>query len=140
MKIYIPLVILFILSRFAAASPVFTTDENDDGKPDQWYEMIGGNISKISLDRNFDGKIDYVVEYNQQCQKTLETFDFNYDGSMDDYYFFEEGRLIRQEIDSNYDSRIDIWVHLYKGIYIQSYEADMNFDGVVDVRKNYRIQ
>jgi hypothetical protein len=120
----------------AAASPAYAVDSNQDGRPDQWYEADDGRILSASQDRNYDGQVDYLVEYDRDGRKIREELDFNFDGRMDDFCFFEKGALIRQEIDSNFDQRIDIWVFL-EGLYIRRYEMDRDFNGQVDVVKDY---
>jgi hypothetical protein len=119
-----------------ASSPAFTADSNHDGNPDQWYEVADGQVRALSQDRNYDGQVDYLVEYDRQGLKIREEMDFNFDGRMDDFYYFEKGALVREEIDSNFDQRIDIWVFL-EGPYIRRYEMDKDFDGRVDVIKDY---
>jgi hypothetical protein len=120
----------------AAASSAYVVDQNQDGSPDQWYEVSDGRILSLRQDRNYDGRVDYLVEYDRGGRKTREEMDFNFDGLMDDFYYFEKGELVRQEIDSNFDDRIDIWVFL-EGPYIRRYEMDKDFDGRVDVVKDY---
>jgi hypothetical protein len=119
-----------------AYSPAYALDSNRDGKPDQWYEVTDGQVRGLSQDRNYDGRVDYLVEYDREGRKVREEMDFNFDGRMDDFYYFENGALIRQEIDSNFDQRIDVWVFL-EGPYIHRYEMDRDFDGRVDVVKDY---
>ena len=120
----------------AAASPGIALDRNEDGRPDQWYEVSDGRVIGLSLDRNYDERIDYTVGYDADNRKTREEMDFNFDGRMDDFYFFKEGELVRQEVDSNFDGRIDVWVSL-EGQYIRGYEMDRDFDGVAEVRKAF---
>ena len=120
----------------AASSPAYTVDSNHDGNPDQWYEVANGQVQAVSQDRNYDGQVDYLAEYDREGRKIREEMDFNFDGRMDDFYFFEKGKLVREEIDSNFDQRIDIWVFL-EGPYIRSYKMDKDFDGQVDVIKDY---
>jgi hypothetical protein len=128
-----------LCAALGVAAPVFTNDQNNDGSPDQWYEVSDGRVIRVSMDRNYDSRIDYSVEYDREGGKTLEAMDFNYDGVMDDFYYFDAGKLVRQEIDSNYDGRIDIWVHL-DGLYIQRYEMDRDFDGTIDYTKDYATE
>jgi hypothetical protein len=131
------LLLVFVLSAAAAlAAPTYTNDYNKDGTPDQWYEMSGNRITGVSMDRNYDGRVDYTVHYDTGGRKISEEMDFNYDGSMDDFYFYESGKLIREEIDTNYDGRIDVWVFL-DGLYIRRYEVDTDYDGAVDRVKDY---
>jgi len=119
-----------------SASPGQAVDSNSDGQADQWFEITEGRIEKVSMDRDFDTFLDYIVEYDLQHRKIYEELDFNHDGEMDDFYFFEDGKLIRQEIDSNFDGMIDVWVYL-DGLYIHKYEMDSDFDGMIDVIKDY---
>jgi hypothetical protein len=136
MKPILPLAALWLLAVLPPAwgSPGLTLDSNGDGRPDQWYEVADGRVSGLSLDRNYDQRADYTVEYDEDNRKLREEMDFNFDGRMDDFYFFEDGRLVRQEVDSNFDGRIDVWVSL-EGQYIRGYEMDRDFDGVAEVRK-----
>ena len=139
MKTFPVVLAIFIcacLALPAKASPGFAVDQNEDGRADQWYEVTEGRVAKMSLDRNYDERIDYGVEFDREERKLHEELDFDFDGRMDDFYFFERGELVRQEIDSNFDDRIDIWVFL-QGPYIERYEMDRDFDGVVDVKKDF---
>lgn len=136
MKSGIFIIILLYAGGILFASPGQAVDSNSDGRADQWYEVSGGQIEKVSMDRNFDTVIDYNVEYNLRHQKLYEEMDFNHDGQMDDFYYYEEGKLIRQEIDSNFDGAVDVWVYL-DGMYILKYEMDSDFDGNIDLVKDY---
>jgi hypothetical protein len=133
---------IVILSLWAvavlSANPGQAVDSNNDGMPDQWYELENGTIEKVSMDRNFDTVVDYNVQYNLRHEKLYEEMDFNHDGQMDDFYYYEDGKLIRQEIDTNFDGAIDVWVHL-DGMYILKYEMDKDFDGNIDVVKDYGL-
>jgi hypothetical protein len=141
MKLLVPLAALLLplqllLPLPADCAPGVALDRNGDGLPDQWYEVEDGQVTRLSLDRDYDERIDYLVEYDAANRKVREELDFNFDGRMDDFYFFEEGQLARQEVDSNFDGRIDVWVSL-EGQYIRGYEMDRDFDGVAEVRKVY---
>jgi hypothetical protein len=115
----------------------YTMDENRDGKPDQWFEVESGTLRDYKADRNYDGKIDHVAEFDEKAQVLYEEYDYNYDGNMDDFYFFQDGLLVRKEIDSNYDQKVDIWVFLIKGVYVKRIERDLDFDGEVDRIKDF---
>lgn len=131
------LLFAFALAAAAAlAAPTYTNDYNKDGAADQWYEMSGDRLTAVSMDRNYDGEVDYTAQYDTGGRKISEEMDFNYDGIMDDIYFYEAGKLVREEIDSNFDGRIDVWVFL-DGLYIRRYEVDSDFDGTVDRVQDY---
>ena len=129
---------ILAMAVFAENPAIYTADSNADGKPDQWYNMENNEIRHMEMDRNFDGKVDYLADYSKDGKLVSEEMDYNYDGKMDDFYFYDgEGVLIREEIDSNFDGKTDIWIYLYKGIYIKKYEKDTDFDGKPDVVKDY---
>ncbi len=136
MKPALPLAALWLLAALhpAQPTPALSLDRNGDGRPDQWYEVADGRVVGLSQDRNYDGEVDYTVEYDAENRKVREEMDFNYDGRMDDFYYFENGQLVRQEVDTNFDGRIDLWVSL-EGQYVRGYEMDRDFDGVAEVRK-----
>lgn len=136
MKILLACLFIFLISE-AGAVPSLTSDANEDGFPDQWYELTDGRVTILKVDRDYDGRVDYLVKYGRMGGVTYEEYDYNYDGLMDDYYFYDDGRLIRQEIDTNFDQRVDIWVYLFDGIYIEKIEQDSDFDGQVDLVQEY---
>jgi hypothetical protein len=136
MRIMTLSIALVLSAVWCLAAPTYTNDYNGDGNADQWYEVTGGRTTRLSMDRNYDGQVDYVAEYDLGGRKLREEMDFNYDGIMDDHYFYEAGTLVREEIDTNFDGRIDVWVFA-EGLYIHRYEMDTDFDGSVDVVKDY---
>lgn len=113
------------------------SDENEDGKPDQWIEELGDDQFRITKDRNYDGVVDYSLMYHRDGYKVYEELDFNYDGVMDDFYFYAAGVLDYRTVDTNYDGKIDLWVFLTEGVYVSKIERDLNHDGEIDYVKDY---
>ena len=131
-------ILFFCICITLLAGLDYTSDYNNDGKPDKWCKVSAdGKVITTELDRNYDGITDYKSEYFRDGKPKYEEFDYNYDGKMDTFYYYNDGKLEKEEIDSNYDEKIDIWVYLYKGIYVQRIEKDTDFDGKVDKIKNY---
>lgn len=124
----------FLLFSQERLNPV---DENGDGVEDQWFLLGEKDTFWFVSDQDFDGKVDYRAQMNENGQKLYEEMDFNKDGKMDDFYYYETGKLIREEIDSNFDGSVDIWIYMDDGVYIQKYEQDRDFDGIVDYVKDY---
>ena len=60
------------------------TDQNKDGKPDQWEYYEAGVISRLESDTNYDGQVDEVA-------------------------YFEDKRLARGEKDMDHDGKMDQW-------------------------------
>ncbi len=135
--------ILFAIALLIPTSLYATTireiDENSDGVTDQWIEVIDSTTTKMSKDRDFDGRPDYVLVYDERARKISETLDFNFDGNMDDFYFYEGGVLVRREIDTDFNDRIDLWVHVYEGVYLSRVERDLDGDGEIDFVKEYGL-
>jgi len=130
------------LTIFLIASPVWSvnlseSDENGDGKADQWLEDLGDERFKVTIDRDFDGEVDYSLIYRSNGNKEYEELDFNYDGEMDDFYFYSAGVLDHRTVDTNYDGQIDLWVFLDEGVYIWKVERDTDFNGEIDYAKEY---
>ena len=120
-----------------AAIVVSESDENDDGRIDQWIEDLGDGRIKVTKDRNFDGTADYAVIVNADGYREYEELDYNYDGDSDDFYYYRLGVLESRTVDTNYDGEIDLWVYLDEGVYIWKVERDTDFDGKIDYVKQY---
>ena len=105
---------------------------NDDQPEEQDREL-----STITSDRDNDGTVDYVLQFDEEGTKVYEELDFNYDGVMDDFYYYSSGILSRREIDTNYDEEVDVWVYIHQGVYIERYERDLDFDGRIDQVKDF---
>ena len=116
-----------------AAFPVteYAFDSNKDGRPDKWYVYEDGYVNVERSDLNFDGKVDFIVEFDKKGKKKYEEMDNNFDGVMDTFYYYEKGVAVKNTIDSNYDGKVDIWIYL-QGVYVDRYEQDTDFDGVID--------
>lgn len=124
----------------ASASTVREIDENGDGAPDQWIESIDASTTRVTKDRDFDGTVDYELQYDERGRKIVETLDFNFDGHMDDFSYFSRGVLVRRELDTDFDRAVDLWVFLSKGVYIARVERDTDADGEVDYVKDYGLE
>lgn len=137
MKRFVSAILILLLPLFVHSITVNEVDENEDGIADQWIEMINDNISKVILDRNFDGEPDYSMLFDEDEKKIEEALDYNFDGKMDDFYYYVDEVLSRREIDSNFDGFIDIYVFLDEGVYIKKIERDTDYDGKIDFIKDY---
>ena len=134
--------VYFCLCVVLTAPPLWSqnvseSDENGDGKADQWIEDLGDERFKVTMDRDFNGAVDYALVYRNDGNKEYEELDYNYDGEMDDFYFYRSGVLNHRHVDTNDDGKADLWVFLDEGVYIWKVERDMDFNGVVDYVKEY---
>lgn len=92
------------------SSYVRTADQNGDGKPDIWRTYNReGQLSKVSVDTNFDGRAD-VQEY------------------------YERGALVRRESDRDFNDRIDLVQEFDPTTREQLRSVvDVDFDGSADL-------
>ena len=117
-----------------------TEDKNGDGKPDLWgYYSEQGDLERVELDDNFDGKIDNWQTY--QAGKILTMVrDTNFDGKKDTWDYFEQGIRTRQEQDQDGDGKVDLWVQLGKDEKVAATSRDTNKDGKPDLWIEYDEQ
>ncbi|MBN1686274.1 MAG: hypothetical protein JW852_06440 [Spirochaetales bacterium] len=126
-----------VIALPASAVIIGESDENRDGKTDQWIEDLGNEKFRVTRDRDFDGRVDYALVFDSGGAKEYEEQDFNYDGEMDDFYFYRAGVLELRKVDTNFDGTVDLWVHLDQGVYVWKIERDTDFDGSIDYMKEY---
>jgi hypothetical protein len=96
-----------------------------------------GTATRVELDTNEDGRIDYVLVSFPSGLTEHEEFDYNGDGVMDDFFYYEKGIPVREEIDSDFNGKIDIWVYLAEGKYITRWERDLDGDGKPDTSQDF---
>ncbi len=102
-----------VRARFEPEVYTYEKDYNHDGKPDHFYTYRNGKISKIEVDRNFDGKIDEWEFYDREGQIERVEFDQNFDGRPDLWRFYENGLLVRSEQDTDFNGQPD-WFGFYE--------------------------
>ena len=136
MRKILSVILLSAVFVFCSFAEIGGDDTNGDGKDDRWIVSEGGIITEVRIDRDYDGRVDYLTIYDENFKKIEERLDYNFDGEMDDFYFYKADSMYRREIDTNFDGKVDIWVYL-DGVYIEKYEKDTDFDGKVDLTEDY---
>ena len=94
------LMVLLIQYKWVAEN-----DRNGDGKVDEWTRFsLSGEPIEFKRDKDFDGRIDYIENYEQGKIKFVE-IDFNYDGFFETTatYHIATQKLIKLEKDTNKD-------------------------------------
>ncbi len=94
---------------------VQTTDQNGDGRPDVWRHYDArGQVTKVDVDTNFDGKPD-VEEY------------------------YERGVLVRRESDRNFNGQADLVEEFDATTHGQTRSVvDIDYDGTADLLVLFR--
>jgi hypothetical protein len=107
-------------------------DRDSDGRIDQWIFRERGEISRVELDENSDGRPDRFIHYDlatHQIARVEE--DTNADGASDSWTEYLDGRVARRRADGDYDGSIDTWTFYRAGI-ITRHEQDTTGNGFRD--------
>ena len=135
----------------------FNGDEILDEK---WTFAPSGRILKNDMDRNLDGKVDYIVYFNHQGLVATADGDDNFDGKFETKIRFHLGNLEITEVDTDGDGYRDFILHNTNGVLssadfvnpatalnlrVEYYklgkvtmaDVDTNKDGTLDVRYLY---
>lgn len=89
-------------------------DSNADGRFDEFYFYRSGLISKIEVDRNFDGKIDFITDYDHAGLAELSSADENFDGVFETTLVYQNNQVAYEKSDTNADGEIDLVTNYYQ--------------------------
>lgn len=136
-------------------------DFNGDGILDErWKFSAGGTWLGTQVDRNFDGKIDYVLHVDERGHPESAEADNDFDTKFETRDFYNLGQIDRSEVDTDKDTVKDLKLFYKHGVlekaeYINPYtalparvehlalggvvaaEIDSNNDGKLDTRLIY---
>jgi len=82
-------------------------DINGDGELDEKWVYKDNRISKIEVDRNFDGNMDVIYNFDRRGILKESKQDDNFDGIFETEFVFEDGLTHTQASDLNQDGNID---------------------------------
>lgn len=109
-----------LLTYFFMRAPINSegADHNEDGILDErWKISLSGRVLESQVDRNFDGKTDYISRFDHQHGAFLTSdADDNFDGIFESRLFFKSGQLERMETDSDKDTVPDIRYYYRHGV------------------------
>lgn len=156
------LVIGVLLMMLFYRTPVTSSgiDYNGDGKLDEKWFYSGGLIYKAELDRNFDGKVDLVYDYDRRGLLETSRSDDNFDGVFESESRYEQGNIAWMKADTTGDGFKDYEMDFAHGILVKtiflnplnrkplkiqyfneykmsSAEIDSDRDGVLDTAYTY---
>ncbi len=107
-------------------------DRDGDGRVDQWIFRERGEISRVELDENADGRPDRFIHYDLDTHQIARVEeDSNADGASDSWTEYVDGRVARRRGDGDYDGSIDTWTFYRVGI-ITRHEQDTTGNGFRD--------
>jgi hypothetical protein len=94
-------------------------DHNRDGILDeQWKFSPSGAPVGSQMDRNLDGKVDYVVHYDQRGHIESAEGDDDFDGKFESQYRFRFGNVETSQIDSDADGFPDMYSYFKSGVLV----------------------
>lgn len=135
-------------------------DYNGDGLLDEQWTYINHRLTKTEIDRNRDGRMDFVLMYNQRQIPVSAIADNNFDGLFETDIQYKEGQKFLQFSDTDGDGEKDYRIdfsndlpktisfldsatrHIIKvqhldGIKIIKTEVDTDKDGILDTVYTY---
>ena len=116
--IFIGLIIGIGLTFWIISPPPYTDgiDHNRDGVNDEVWSFNNNRISKTEVDRNFDGEVDFIVNYNYRGIISNSKIDNDFDGVFEGSNKFSKGSVYIEKYDSNNDGSVDLINHLQHGV------------------------
>jgi len=82
-------------------------DMNGDGVLDEKWIYKDQRISRTEVDRNFDGNVDIIYDFDRKGILKESKQDDNFDGIFESVFKFADGLTQTQESDLNQDGNID---------------------------------
>jgi hypothetical protein len=83
-------------------------DRNGDGKIDERFFLSGDRLERTETDRDFDGRVDAIAEYNRDGDTTVYRSDDDFDGRLESTYNYRDGQVQKFEVDQDGDGRPDM--------------------------------
>lgn len=83
-------------------------DYNGDGRLDEKWTYVNYTISKVEIDRNFDGKMDLVYLYDRKGIIDTSSLDEDFNGTFETDIYYEHGSPFSEKTDSTGDGYKDL--------------------------------
>ena len=90
-------------------------DINGDGILDEKRIYKDHRISRTEVDRNFDGNVDIIYDFDRNGIPKESRRDDNFDGFFESVFIFKDGLTKTKESDLNQDGSIDHKAHYSHG-------------------------
>jgi Putative prokaryotic signal transducing protein len=103
--------------------PVSTdgVDHDRNGVLDEkWTFSASRIILKTEIDRNLDGKIDYIAHYDERGQIESAEADDNFDGVFETRQHFRRGNIVVSETDTDGDGYPDLRSYYENGVWTKT--------------------
>lgn len=135
-------------------------DYDSDGRLDEKWKFVNNRLSKTEIDRNLDGKIDFIYIFDRKGIIKSLSSDDDFNGIFETEVYYDFGNPVRQKSDSTGDGFKDYKINFkygliekitflnpvskkaskiqyYGPIKLKSAEVDTTGDGVLDTLYEY---
>jgi hypothetical protein len=102
---------------FRAPVPAEGIDHDGDGSLDErWFATPGGAPIRTEVDRNFDGRVDWIYRYDPPGKLDSANGDDDFNGTFETAWSYVRGNPAYAEIDLDGDSAPDLVLRLIGGV------------------------
>jgi hypothetical protein len=102
---------------FRAPLPAEGIDHDGDGSLDErWFTAASGTPVRTEMDRNFDGRTDWIYRFDRKGRLESAEGDDDFDGSFETTWQYSRGNPAYGEVDADGDSAPDFAMRLNRGV------------------------
>ncbi len=94
----------------------YTADYNRDGMADEWTYWRGDRITRVDIDRNFDGTVDATYSYSARDGLDESEFDDDFDGTFETIYNYTFAQTSGGRVDFGGDGTADFRYRYEAGV------------------------
>jgi hypothetical protein len=104
---------------WAYTTPITSSgiDYTGDGNFDEVWIYRGNRLHRTEIDRNRDGRVDHIYEYDRRGLVQRSRSDDDFDGHFETVTHFRDGEAYLIESDRNQDGHMDYRAHLRHGVF-----------------------
>jgi hypothetical protein len=107
----------FSYAFFRVPLNVSGIDHNHDGVPDErWHLSASGAPATYEIDRNLDGKVDFVQRYDTHGNVESASSDDDFNGTFESHHRYSKGNIEVSETDSDGNGIPDVRSNYDNGV------------------------
>ena len=97
-----------VWSTFSGPDTADGLDRNGDGTVDERLFFDGGRLRRVEADRDFDGRVDVITEYDRHGDALRDRSDDDFDGTLESAVQYRDGRAVKWQTDQDGDGQADV--------------------------------